>query len=180
MGRDGPAVSNVRAAVVSATYSANEHKAVADVLRLVGSNSGFRMREPDDGSCGAVVVVPLDPAAMPTSAVLHCVVDVLVELGWTVAVGAALSPRVTDPGVTHVGDALTAAGYIGVTAAGSNYDAIDLSSESVPAPCPPSSVLSGQPVSSAWARAALRIVLARWTDTRRRRSADACRRCWVV
>jgi hypothetical protein len=95
---------------------------------------------------------------------LHCVVDVLVELGWTVAVGAALSPRVTDRGVTHVGDALTAAGYIGVTAAGSNYDAIDLSSESVPAPCPPSSVLSGQPVSSAWARAALRIVLARWTD----------------
>jgi hypothetical protein len=164
MGRDGPAASNVRAAVVSATYSANEHNAVADVLRLVGSKSGLRMREPDDGSSGAVVVVPLDPAAMPTSAVLHCVVDVLVELGWTVAVGAALSPQVTDRGVTHVGDALTAAGYIGVTAAGSNYDAIDLSSESVPAPCPPSSVLSGQPVSSAWARAALRIVLARWTD----------------
>lgn len=150
--------------MVSATYAADEHNAVADVLRLVGSKSALRMRKPDDGSSGAVIVVPLDPAAMPTSVVLHSVVDVLVELGWAVAVGAALCPQVTDRGVTHVPDALAAAGYVGVTPAGSDYDGIDLSGALVPAPCPPSSVLSGQPVSSAWAGAALRIVLARWTD----------------
>jgi hypothetical protein len=150
--------------VVSATYSGNEHNPVADVLRLVGSRSGLRKREPDDDSAGAVIVVPLDPTAMPNPVVLHNVVDVLVELGWPVAVGAALSPQVTDRGVTHVNKAFTDAGYVGVTAGGSGYERIELSGDLLSAPCPRSSVLSGQRVSSAWARAALRIVVARWTD----------------
>jgi hypothetical protein len=156
--------TSVRAAVVSATYSGTEHNPVAEAFRLVGPRSGLRKREPDDGSSGAVIVVPLDLTAMPNPVVLHNVIDVLVERGWSVAVGAALSPQVTDGGVTDVDKALTDAGYAGVTAGGSGYDRIDLSADLISAPCPHSSVLSGHRVSSAWARAALRIVVARWTD----------------
>jgi uncharacterized protein (DUF362 family) len=162
MSRERPK-SNVRAAVVSATYSGNEHNPVANVLGHVGSRSGLRNSEPDDGSSGAIIVVPLDSAAMPHPVVLHDVVDVLVELGWPVTVGATLSPQVTDRGVTRVKDAFTDAGYVGVTERGSSYVRLDMSRDVLPAPCPPSSVLSGQEISAAWTRAAVRLVVARWT-----------------
>ncbi|MDH6244435.1 hypothetical protein [Mycobacterium sp. OTB74] len=163
MSRERPQAS-VRAAVVSATYSTDEDNPVANVLSLVGSRSELPKRDSDGDCSDAVIVVPLDSAAMPHPVVLHNVVDVLVELGWTVTVGASLSPRSTDRGVTRVDDALAATGYVGITERGNSYIGIDLSRDTCPAPCPPSSVLSGQGVSAAWSRGALRLLVARWTD----------------
>ena len=51
-----------------------------------------------DRSGRAVVLVPLDPGAMPNARVLHDLVDALAELGWpSVAVGAALNEVLIGP-----------------------------------------------------------------------------------
>src|SRR5882757_10236050 len=125
MEREGR-VSSVRAAVLSATYSGNGRNPVADGLRRAGLRSQLRKRESTDRSGRAVVLVPLDPSAMPNARVLHGLVDALAELGWpAVAVGAALSQQATDRGISDVNGALIGAGYLGITAAGNGYERID-------------------------------------------------------
>jgi hypothetical protein len=102
---------------------------------------------------------------MPDARVLHDLVDVLAELGWpAVAVGAVLSQQGTDRGITDVNGALIDAGYLGITTAGNGYERIDFSAGLEPSLCPPSSVLAGESVSSLWAEAGVRVVLARWAD----------------
>jgi hypothetical protein len=109
--------------------------------------------------------VPLDPSAMPNAGVLHDLVDVLAELGWSVVVvGAALSQQGTDRGITDVKGALIGAGYLGITARGKGYQRIDFSAGLEPSLCPSSSVIAGERISSTWAQAGVRVVLARWTD----------------
>src|ERR1700733_4383290 len=148
MEREGR-VSSVRAAVLSATYSGNGQNPVADGLRRAGLRSPLQKSKSTDRSGRAVVLVPLDPGAMPNARVLHDLVDALAELGWpSVAVGAALSQQATDRGIT---------------AAGNGYERIDFAAGLEPSLCPPSSVLAGELVSSTWAQAGTRIVMARWT-----------------
>lgn len=157
-------MSSVRAAVLSATYSGNGQNPVADGLRRAGLRSPLRMTKSTDRSGRAVVLVPLDPSAMPNARVLHDLIDALAELGWpAVAVGAALSQQATDRGITDVNGALIAAGYLGITGAGNGYERIDFAAGLEPSSCPPSSVLAGELVSSAWAQADARVVMARWT-----------------
>jgi hypothetical protein len=100
---------------------------------------------------------------LPSADTVHDVVDALADLGWSrVVVGGALSHRETDLGLVDVEGVLVDASYLGSTHAARVYERADLSQAMVESACPPSSLLFGVPVSAMWARAGLRMVVARW------------------
>lgn len=110
----------------------------------------------------AVVLAHLSQPTPVSAAVVHEVVDLLVEGGCDeVAVGWSLHTFDRDRGQRSVHTLAQLAGIRGRTGRGRAYELLDLGSETVAAPVPETSVLNGRPVSAAWARAATRVVVAR-------------------
>lgn len=99
------------------------------------------------------------PAATDPRLVEH-LIDVLVDLGFGVAVGSTLDSSSLwlenrDPSV--IADLL---GYCYETPAGHLYDVVDLAEDLIDAPFGPSSPLAGTRLSRAWLEADLRVVFA--------------------
>jgi hypothetical protein len=109
-----------------------------------------------------VVLARLSQPTPASAEVVHEVVDLLVEGGCLeVAVGCSLTTYDRDRGHRSVHALAQQAGVRGRTGRGRIYDLVDVGADSVDAPVPQTAVLHGRPVSSAWARAATRVVVAR-------------------
>ena len=157
-GQRGPSAS-IRVCTVSAGGSGR----VADLVKRTGSEAALQRPTSGPESQTAVILVPTSPSTLPSADTVHDVVDALADLGWSrVVVGGALSHRETDLGLTDVEGVLADAAYPGNTHAARRYERADLSRAMTESACPPSSLLSGVPVSAEWAQAGLRVVVARW------------------
>ncbi|GAA4352945.1 hypothetical protein GCM10023145_18840 [Angustibacter luteus] len=122
---------------------------------LVGSLSGPAGRR-------AVVVPALSQPAPVCADLVATLVDLLLDNGFAdVVVGTAARTGDRDRGLGSVGDLAAAAGCTGRTAAGRDYQVVDLHEHMVPAAVPLSSVLAGHAVAAAWAEADVRILLCR-------------------
>jgi hypothetical protein len=110
----------------------------------------------------AVVVARLSQPTPASAEVVHEVVDLLVEGGCLeVSVGSSLRAYDRDRGHRSVHALAQQAGMRGRTDRGRAYDLVDLGADSMDAPVPETAVLHGRPVSSAWAGAGTRVVVAR-------------------
>ncbi|HEV7147859.1 MAG TPA: DUF362 domain-containing protein, partial [Pedococcus sp.] len=110
----------------------------------------------------AVVLARLSQPTPASAAVIHEVVDLLVEAGCVdVAVGYSLTAYDRDRGHRSVHTLARQAGVRGRTERGRAYDLVDLAADPIEAPVPETAVLHGRPVSSAWARAGTRVLVAR-------------------
>jgi hypothetical protein len=109
-----------------------------------------------------VVLVRLRQPTPVTAGVVHAVVDLLQDKGCSsVVVGATVHSYDRDRGHHSVPELARLAGLDGRTATGRSYDVVDLGSDLVTAPVPDTSVLSGHPVSRAWAESPTRVVVGR-------------------
>ncbi len=110
----------------------------------------------------AVVLVRVTQPTPVDAGLVHELVDLLLERGCVeVAVGASLSVGDRDRGHHSVHELARRAGLAGRTGRGRRYDLVDLLDEVVAAPVPATSVLDRRPVSTRWARADTRVVVAR-------------------
>ena len=110
----------------------------------------------------AVILARLCQPTPASAEVVHEVVDLLVEGGCLeVSVGSSLRAYDRDRGHRSVHALAQQAGIRGRTDRGRAYDVVDLGAESTDAPMPESAVLHGRPMSSAWAGAGTRVVVAR-------------------
>lgn len=110
----------------------------------------------------ALVLTRLAQPAPVSAAVVHALVDLLVAGGCTeVVVAGSLSTADRDRGHHGVAGLARTAGLTGRTPRDNAYDVVDLHASTVPAPVPAGSVLAGEPVSAAWVRAGVRVVLGR-------------------
>lgn len=110
----------------------------------------------------AVVCTRLSPPGHASPAVVHAVVDALVDAGChQVTVGSSLGPRDRDRGHRSVSGLAHLAGLTRRTPRGAQYEVADLTHDLVPAPVPPTSMLDGHRVSALWAAAELRVVVGR-------------------
>jgi hypothetical protein len=110
----------------------------------------------------AVVLTRLSPPTPVSAAVIEELVDLLFEGGCgDVLVAAALSIGDRDRGHRSVQALAHTAGLTGRSHRGRLYEVVDLGASTAPASVPDTSVLSGRSVSSAWADADVRVVLAR-------------------
>jgi len=110
----------------------------------------------------AVVLTRLSQPTPVSAAVIEELVDLLFEGGCDdVLVAAALSIGDRDRGHRSVQALAHTAGLTGRSRRGRLYEVVDLGASTAPASVPDTSVLSGRSVSSAWADADVRVVLAR-------------------
>ncbi len=110
----------------------------------------------------ALVLTRLAQPAPVSAAVVHALVDLLVAGGCTeVVVAGSLSTADRDRGHHGVAGLARTAGLTGRTPRDNAYDVVDLHASTVPAPVPAGSVLAAEPVSAAWVRAGVRVVLGR-------------------
>jgi hypothetical protein len=110
----------------------------------------------------AVVLTRLSQPTPVSAAVIEELVDLLFEGGCgDVLVAAALSIGDRDRGHRSVEALAHSAGLTGRSRRGRPYEVVDLGASAVQASVPDTSVLSGRSVSSAWADADVRVVLAR-------------------
>jgi len=110
----------------------------------------------------AVVLTRLSPPTPVSAAVVEELVDLLFEGGCDdVLVVAALSIGDRDRGHRSVQALAHTAGLTGRSRRGRRYEVVDVGESTAPATVPDTSVLSGRSVSSAWADADVRVVLAR-------------------
>lgn len=109
----------------------------------------------------ALVLTRLGPAAGASVPVLDALVELLLEYGCDeITIGSSLSREDRDRGHVSVPQRAHSSGLTGRTARGAPYEVVDLRRETVPAPVPTTSVLSGHLVSARWLAADLRIVVA--------------------
>ena len=110
----------------------------------------------------AVVLTRLSQPTPVSAAVVEELVDLLFEGGCDdVLVAAALSIGDRDRGHRSVQALAHTAGLTGRSRRGRPYEVVDVGASTTPASVPDTSVLSGRSVSSAWADADVRVVLAR-------------------
>ena len=110
----------------------------------------------------AVVLTRLSQPTPVSPAVIEELVDLLFEGGCDdVLVAAALSTGDRDRGHRSVQALAHTAGLTGRSRRGRPYEVVDVGASTNPASVPDTSVLSGRSVSSAWADADVRVVLAR-------------------
>ncbi|MBE3076797.1 MAG: hypothetical protein IMZ75_18010, partial [Actinobacteria bacterium] len=110
----------------------------------------------------AVVLTRLSQPAPVSAAVVEELVDLLFEGGCDeVVVAAALAIGDCDRGHRSVQALAHTAGLTGRSRRGRPFTVVDLGESTVPATVPDTSVLAGRRVSSAWAGADVRVVLAR-------------------
>ena len=110
----------------------------------------------------AVVLTRLSQPTPVSAAVIEELVDLLFEGGCDdVLLAAALSIGDRDRGHRSVQALAHTAGLTGRSRRGRLYEMVDVGASTAPASVPDTSVLSGRSVSSAWADADVRVVLAR-------------------
>ncbi len=110
----------------------------------------------------AVVLTRLSQPAPVSASVVEELIDLLLEGGCDdVVIAGALSSGDRDRGHRSVQALAHTAGLTGRSRRGRPYDVVDLGASTVSAAVPDTSVLAGQRVSSAWAEADVRVVLAR-------------------
>ena len=110
----------------------------------------------------AVVLARLSQPTPVAAALVHELVDVLVERGATsVTVGTQLRSGDRDRGHTSVADLARRAGLGGRTGRGRAYEVVDLALDGDTSLAPGTSVLQGSPISSVWAGAGTRVLLGR-------------------
>jgi hypothetical protein len=134
-----------------------------ELIKRTGSERALRCADP--GSA-ALIAVPLGSCTLPHPGTVHDLVDALADLGWSsVLVGGRLSQLEVDLGADSVESTLTQAGYGGVTPRGRHYEIVDVAGRTATSPCPEVSVLAGRPVSAGWTEAALRVIVAHWSES---------------
>lgn len=110
----------------------------------------------------AVVLVRVAAPTPVSVAVVDAVVDLLHDVGCPeVIVAARVTTGDRDRGHQSLPELLAAAGLTGRTTAGNAYAVEDLAGGLVPAPVPPTSVLSGHRVAGSWSAARTRVLVTR-------------------
>ncbi|WP_162246877.1 DUF362 domain-containing protein [Phycicoccus sp. Root101] len=143
-----PSGNPVAGTVVAGGGLASLAAAVAQVAPAVGGH--------------AVVLTRLSQPTPVASAVVHELVDLLVERGaGDVTIGFRLRAHDRDRGHDSVVELARLAGLGGRTPRGHSYDVVDLAINGDHTLAPPASVLHGCAVSTVWAGAGTRVLLGR-------------------
>ena len=158
-----------RAVVVDAPSLDAATRLAAAIDHLSAGEPFFRGATPSDGdrSQVPVVIVPElggfatgSPAATDP-ALVETLIDLLHERGYTnVVVGAGADESATWAGNRDAYALVDLLGYRFFTAAGRDYDIVDLSEDVIDVPFRPGNVLAGTALSAAWVNSGLRIVFA--------------------